>query len=100
MKNWYLYILRCSDGSLYTGITTDVKRRFAEHCDSKIGAKYTRSHCPEKIVFRKKIADSRGEALKMERRVKTLSKEQKEKLILKKRGLPEKRVKLVPNNKE
>jgi putative endonuclease len=93
MKNWYLYILRCSDGSLYTGITLDVKRRFAEHCESPKGARYTRSHHPLKVVYRKKIG-IQGEAMKMERRVKALSKDQKEKLILKKRKLPEKRIQI------
>lgn len=93
MKSWYLYILRCSDGSLYTGITIDVKRRFAEHCASPKGARYTRSHHPLKVVYRKKIG-TQGETMKMERRVKALSKEQKEKLILKKRKLPEKRLQI------
>ena len=89
-RSWYLYLLLCADGSYYTGITTDVKRRFAEHCESPKGARYTRSHHPLKVVYRKKIG-KQGEALKMERRVKRLSKAQKEKLILRKRSLPEKR---------
>lgn len=93
MKVWSLYILRCSDGSLYTGITLDVKRRFAEHCESPKGARYTRSHHPLKVVYRKKIG-TQGDAMKMERRVKALPKEQKEKLILKKRKLPEKRLQI------
>lgn len=90
-QSWYLYILRCSNGSLYTGITTDVERRFSEHCESPRAARFTRSHRPLTLVFRKKIAKTRGEALKIERQVKRLSKEQKEKLAMKKRVLPEKR---------
>jgi putative endonuclease len=90
MKAWYLYILLCSDGSYYTGITIDVKRRFAEHRESPKGARYTRSHHPLRVVYRKKIG-TQGEAMKMERLVKALSKDQKEKLIQKRRNLPEKR---------
>jgi putative endonuclease len=91
MKPWYLYILRCSNGALYTGITTDVARRFLEHCESPKAARFTRSHRPLTLVFRKKIAKSRGEALKIERRVKKLPKAQKEMLVMRKRGIPVKR---------
>jgi putative endonuclease len=90
-SSWHLYILRCSDNSFYTGISTNVKRRFKEHCESPKGAKYTRSHHPVKIVYRKKIG-TQGDALKIERLVKRLSKEQKERLVRKERPLPEKRV--------
>ena len=48
---WWVYMLRCRDGSLYTGVTTDVERRFAQH-RAGTGAKYTRSHPPEAIVYR------------------------------------------------
>jgi putative endonuclease len=89
-KPWHLYILRCADDTFYTGITTNVKRRFAEHCESPKGAKYTHSHRPVQIAFRKRIG-TMGDALRMERLVKHLSKEQKEKLVMKQRELPEKR---------
>lgn len=46
---WYLYLLRCRDGSLYAGITTDVERRFREHAADR-GAKYTRSHPPDCVL--------------------------------------------------
>lgn len=80
MKKWYVYILRCMDNSLYTGITTDVKRRYKEHIMGK-GAKYTRVKKPIKI---EKIieCDSRSEATKLELKIKKMKKLEKEKLIL------------------
>ena len=72
---YYVYILRCKDKSFYTGITTDVERRFKEHCDG-IGGRYTRSHKPEKIVYREKIA-TRSDALKREAEIKSWSRKKK-----------------------
>ncbi|MDM8514758.1 GIY-YIG nuclease family protein [Desulfobacterales bacterium HSG16] len=84
MKTWFLYILRCADGSLYTGITTDVKRRLKDHTGKK-GAKYLRPGCrrPFKIVFVSHAGNDRSTALKFEYRIKSLHKRQKEKLITK-----------------
>lgn len=79
MNQWYLYIIRCRDGSLYTGITTDVKCRLAAHRDNR-GAKYLRGRGPLLIVFEKKIG-SRSLALKAESLVKKLPKHKKERLI-------------------
>lgn len=72
---WYLYILECRDGSLYTGIAVDVEKRFAQHCAGK-GARYTRSRPPKAILYRKKFR-TRSAALKAEYRTKQLSKEAK-----------------------
>ena len=81
MLDWYLYLVRCRDGSLYTGITTDVARRFAEHQENNsAGAKYLRGRGPLMLVFQKKLG-SRSSALGVERKVKKLSKARKEKLI-------------------
>lgn len=81
MSDWYLYLLRCSDGSLYTGITTNVARRFAEHRENTcIGAKYLRGRRPLMLVFQKKLG-SRSLALAVESKVKRLSKKRKEDLI-------------------
>jgi len=81
MFDWYLYLVRCRDGSLYTGITTDVARRFAEHEGSAdAGAKYLRGRGPLTLVFYKKLG-SRGLALGVESKVKKLSKDKKEELI-------------------
>jgi len=79
MKNWYVYILQCADGTLYTGITTDVNRRLNEHNSGK-GAKYTRTRLPVMIVAVSE-AGSRSEASKEEYRIKQLTREQKLKLI-------------------
>ena len=76
---WVVYILRCKDSSLYTGITDDLKRRFAAHRAGK-GAKYTRGRGPLTLVYSVVVAD-RSAALKEERRLKKLSRIQKEKLI-------------------
>ncbi len=76
-----MYLVRCRDGSLYTGITTDVARRFAEHQENKgAGAKYLRGRGPLILVFQKKLG-SRSLALGVESRVKKLSKARKEELV-------------------
>ncbi|MBS0338364.1 MAG: GIY-YIG nuclease family protein, partial [Proteobacteria bacterium] len=49
VKTWYLYLLECTDGSIYTGITVDVQARYAAH-ESGRGARYTRSHPPERLL--------------------------------------------------
>lgn len=71
-------MLRCADDSLYTGITTDVERRFAAHCSGR-GAKYTRSHPPLAVVYCEQCAD-KGEALRREAAIKKLPHERKRKL--------------------
>jgi len=81
MTDWYLYLIRCSDGSLYTGIATDVERRLKEHRQNgNKGAKYLKGRGPLTLVFQQKIG-SRSLALRTERNVKKLSKANKEKLI-------------------
>jgi putative endonuclease len=78
---WFLYVVRCGDGSLYTGIATDVSRRFREHrSDDVRSAKYLRGRGPLKLLVRKKVGD-KGMALRLEHRVKKLSKAQKETLL-------------------
>ena len=78
-KPWYLYIVKCRDDSLYTGITTDIMRRIAQHNSGK-GAKYTRSRRPVTLVFSKEYKD-RSEASKAEYQMKRLSRKEKIKLI-------------------
>lgn len=79
---YFIYILRCEDNSLYTGITTDLARRFAEHCgnDGK-GAKYTRSRRPLRFERAWSCA-GKGDALRLEHRIKQLNHARKEALIL------------------
>ncbi len=76
---WYLYILRCKDDSLYTGITTDVEKRLEAHRSGK-GAKYTRGRGPLELVYREECGDHSA-ALKRELEIKALSREEKLKLI-------------------
>lgn len=80
MENiWYLYILRCGDGTLYTGITTDVEKRFEAHQSGK-GAKYTRGRGPLELVYRE-TCGTHSDALKREIEIKRLPREQKQALI-------------------
>ena len=76
---WYLYILRCGDGTFYTGITTNVDKRLAVHRAGK-GAKYTRGRAPLELVYCE-TCESHSDALKREWEVKALSRDQKQLLI-------------------
>ena len=76
---WFVYIVRCADNTLYTGITTDIARRVDEHNRGLMGAKYTRMKRPVTLVYTEST-DSRSSALKRERAIKKLSKQQKEDL--------------------
>lgn len=78
-KTWYLYILRCGDGSFYTGITTDVAHRLQMH-ESGRGAKYTRGRAPLELVYCEPCADHSA-ALRREIAVKRLTKQEKIQLI-------------------
>ena len=78
--SYRLYILRCSDGSLYTGIATDVARRVEEHHNGARGAKYLRGRTPAELVFECEAGD-RADALRLENRVKRLGRDGKEALI-------------------
>ena len=76
---WKLYILRCGDGSLYTGITTDVEKRLEAHRSGK-GAKYTRGRAPLELVYQEDCGDHSA-ALKRELEIKALPREEKLKMI-------------------
>lgn len=77
---YYLYIMQCADESLYTGITTDLKRRLDEHNNSAKGAKYTSARRPVKIAYSKEFKN-RSEASKEEARIKKLSRTEKMKMV-------------------
>ena len=79
-KMYYLYILECSDQTLYSGITVDLERRVKEHDSSELGAKYTRGRKPVRLVFSKEF-QNRSQASKEEFRIKKLSREEKLELI-------------------
>ena len=80
---WRCYILHCNDGTYYTGITTDVDRRFKEHNDDHKGrgAKYTRTRRPLKLVWLSGYFDTRSEVMQTERSIKKLTRRQKINLI-------------------
>ena len=79
---YYLYIIKCADKTLYSGITTDLVRRVKEHNTSKKGAKYTRSRRPVKLAYSKKFRN-RSTASKAEAKLKKLSRSEKLKLVRK-----------------
>tara|TARA_Y100000310_G_scaffold295172_1_gene326256 strand:- start:850 stop:1134 length:285 start_codon:yes stop_codon:yes gene_type:complete len=81
VKKWFLYVVCCSDGTLYTGVTTDLKRRLHEHNNNSRGAKYTKNRRPVKLVYWTTHAN-RSEAQREEHRIKQLSKTGKGLLII------------------
>ena len=78
-KRWYVYILGCGDGTLYTGITTDVQRRLATHRCGR-GAKYTRGRGPLTLLYQEE-AGAHSQALRRERQIKSLPREEKLRLV-------------------
>jgi putative endonuclease len=77
---WFIYIVKCSDQSLYTGITTDLDRRVTEHNESPKGAKYTRARRPVNLVYSESVK-SKSEAAKREYEIKQMTRAQKLSLI-------------------
>jgi len=77
--HWSLYIVRCADGSLYTGIAKDVEARVVQHNNGR-GARYTRGRGPVTLVYRE-VAGSHGDALRREYAIKAFTRQQKERLI-------------------
>ncbi len=75
----FVYIVRCADGTLYTGWTTDVTRRVAQHNAGR-GARYTRTHRPVVLVYREEVSD-RSAAMRREAAIKKLDRERKERLV-------------------
>jgi len=81
MTPWYVYILRCADGSLYTGVATDLQRRLQEHNhNDSLGARYTRARRPVTLVYNE-CAESRSQACRREAAIKKLSRAAKQRLI-------------------
>ena len=76
---WYLYILRCKDDTLYTGITTDVEKRLEAHRAGR-GAKYTRGRTPLELVYRE-TCGTHSQALKREVEIKKMTRQEKQNLI-------------------
>ena len=80
MLSWVVYMLRCGDQTLYTGITDDVPKRLAAHRAGK-GAKYTRGRGPLEVVYQEELPD-KSAALKREYAIKRLRREEKEQLLM------------------
>jgi predicted GIY-YIG superfamily endonuclease len=78
-EEWFVYIVRCADGSLYTGISKDVKRRCQQH-NAGAAARYTRSRLPVKLVYQQSVAN-RSLALKREAAIKAMTRKEKLALI-------------------
>jgi len=81
MDSWYIYIVRCGDNSLYTGITKDLEKRIMEHNSGPKGAKYTRSRRPVALVYSEE-APSRSAATSREHHIKKFKKSRKSQLVL------------------
>lgn len=79
-QEWYVYIIKASDERLYTGVTTDVERRFSEHTDSRKGARFFRGRQPVEVVYTENHPD-RGSAQRRESEIKKLSRVLKLELI-------------------
>jgi predicted GIY-YIG superfamily endonuclease len=83
-KDWAVYILRCGDGSLYTGIAKDVRARVKQHNEGR-GATYTRTRLPVKLLYQQE-GFARSEALIREAQIKAMDRSKKEKIIFGKSG--------------
>jgi putative endonuclease len=82
LSDWIVYILRCSDNSLYTGITRDLTRRLDEHNNNnRLASAYTRSRRPVKVIYQEVHTD-RSSASKREAKIKNMTKADKEKLVI------------------
>ena len=83
MNKWFVYIVECADGTLYTGITTDIDRRLLEHNYGSRSAKYTRSRRPVKLIWHIEV-ENRSQASKKEARIKKMTRANKLEMITKK----------------
>ena len=77
---WFVYMVRCSDGTLYTGITNDLEKRIRAHNSGKDGARYTRSRRPVKLVYSEE-AGSKSNAAKLEYKIKKMTRAKKMEMI-------------------
>lgn len=79
-KDYFVYIIECTSGRFYSGYTVDLAKRFMEHVTCRNGAKFTRSFRPRRIAASWKVSGTRGDAMKVESFIKSLTK--KEKIII------------------
>lgn len=83
--NWQVYIVRCADETLYTGIARDVDKRVDEHNHSRLAARYTRARRPVVLVYAE-VCESRSQALRRESEIKKLTRRDKEQLLIQNDG--------------
>lgn len=76
---WFVYILLCEDGSLYTGYSNNIDQRFSDHKNGK-GGRYTRSHKPKKVIYKEQF-QSQSQALKRESQIKSWTREKKIRIL-------------------
>ncbi len=98
LKEYYVYIIECSNGRLYTGYTVDLEKRFNEHLSGRRGAKFTRAFKPREISASWKVSGVRGDAMRIEAFIKSLSKADKTAIASEPESLIE-RMKLMENIK-
>lgn len=79
-KDWFVYMIEADDGAYYTGVTTDVERRFSEHCQGKRGARYFRGRKPVAVVYQES-GHTRSSACQREAAIKKLKREHKQALV-------------------
>ena len=77
---WHVYMVHCSDGTLYTGITNDLEKRIEAHNSGKDGARYTRSRRPVKLVYSEQV-ESKSAAARLEYQIKGLPRSKKKRLV-------------------
>ena len=99
IKEYWIYMLECDNGSLYTGYTTDMKRRIREHVDKNRGAKFTSGFRPIATAACWRLLGTRSEALKVEAFIKSMSRKEKDELIKKPRTLASKTAAVLPGVK-
>ena len=80
---WFVYMVHCSDGTLYTGITNDLEKRIRAHNSGREGARYTRSRRPVKLVYSKEV-ESKSAAASLEYKIKRLPRSKKDQIVSKK----------------
>lgn len=85
VKSWHVYIVRCADETLYTGVAQDVLRRLHEHNHTRLAARYTRSRRPVELVY-SEACDSRSQAMRREIAIKKLSRRDKQQLCMRQQG--------------
>jgi putative endonuclease len=100
VKNYWVYILLCENGSYYTGYTIDLERRYKEHVAGTVKCKYTRSFKPMRIAQAWQLSEGKSAALRLEKYIKKLSKQEKEFLIAEPKRIIDIMLNLLPRGEK